>query len=137
MTPYLIAHKVRGAAAFDVAEQMRCPICGGVGSHANPDFETGEMPDYEGASCTECDGTGYWWIVSTSGHRAYPYWECRLDDVLVECAGEYESITFGVPEMPAEGPDHYPINKAPEERVNPQALLTRLGLGREPIRRRL
>ena len=40
--PFLIAHKVRGQAALDVAEPMIV------------DGET-------------------WWIIPTSGHRAYPY----------------------------------------------------------------
>lgn len=48
-TPYLIAHKVRGQPAFDVAIQM-------------------EM------------GDEVWWIIPTSGHRAYPimHWDLSL-----------------------------------------------------------
>lgn len=45
---YLIAHKVRGEPAFDVATPM-------------------DMAD------------GRWWIIPTSGHRAYPYWTIRLN----------------------------------------------------------
>jgi hypothetical protein len=51
---YLIAHKVRGEPALDVAEQMECALCNQEG-------------------CDECDDCGYWWIIPTSGHRAYPY----------------------------------------------------------------
>jgi hypothetical protein len=50
---FLIAHKVRGEPAFDVAVQM-------------------EMPD------------GVWWIVATSGHRAYPAVFMHLDCVTPE-----------------------------------------------------
>lgn len=48
---FLIAHKVRGELAFDVASQI-------------------------------ADGTltdpGPWWIIPTSGHRAYPFWSTPL-----------------------------------------------------------
>lgn len=49
MTPnlYLIAHKVRGEPAFDVA--LRADD---MGTDSDP---------------------GPWWIIPTSGHRAYPY----------------------------------------------------------------
>lgn len=49
--PYLIAHKVRGEAAFDVAIKMQ------VEGYDEP-----------------------WWIIPTSGHRAYPYWSVTLDE---------------------------------------------------------
>lgn len=45
---FLIAHKVRGEPAFDIA--MRCD-----------DMGTPNDP-------------GPWWIIPTSGHRAYPFW---------------------------------------------------------------
>jgi hypothetical protein len=45
--PYLIAHKVRGAPALDIAVQM----------HVADEV---------------------WWIIPTSGHRAYPYWHESL-----------------------------------------------------------
>ena len=48
---YLIAHKVRGQPAFDIAERM-------------PELDEG-------------DELG--WIIPTSGHRAHPYWKVRLD----------------------------------------------------------
>ena len=63
---YLIAHKVRGEPAFDIAVKM-------------------EMAD------------GCWWIIPTSGHRAFPYW--------------HERIKFQIAEMPADLPDHYPVAK--------------------------
>src|SRR6185437_4927349 len=64
--PFLIAHLVRGEPAFDIATQIICPEC----STINP--ATGRHAAPEG--CDECDHTGYWWIIPTSGHRAYPYW---------------------------------------------------------------
>jgi hypothetical protein len=53
--PYLILHKVRGAPAFDIAIQM----------------------------FVECESDpGPWWIIPTSGHRAYPAMEWPLRDLL-------------------------------------------------------
>ncbi len=65
--PYLIAHKVRGEPAFDIAVRMQCPECNG--------------DDAMQMSCGECDYLGYWWIVSTSGHRAYPFNSWSLDEL--------------------------------------------------------
>jgi len=72
---YLIAHKVRGQPAFDIAIQMM-------------------MED------------GPWWIIPTSGHRAYPYAWRKLHDWEVDAA------------MPASLPDHYPT---PSRSERPQA----------------
>ncbi len=44
--PYLIAHKVRGEPAFDIAVRMQCPECNG--------------DDAMQMSCGECDYLGYW-----------------------------------------------------------------------------
>ena len=45
---FLIAHKVSGEAAFDVATKMTCPEC---------------PTEYVSCSaCAECDGQGFWWI---------------------------------------------------------------------------
>lgn len=68
MTLFLIAHKVRGERAFDIAEPM-------------------DMPD------------GPWWIIPTSGHRAYPFWTHALDNLFA-----YTNV--GDP--PASLRDHYP-----------------------------
>jgi hypothetical protein len=87
---YLIAHKVRGEPAFDIAQHMTCPACEGTDDH-----------------CVSCDGAGHWWIIPTSGHRAWPYYSTRLDDVLIECAGQYESVTYSIDEMPSDLRDHY------------------------------
>jgi hypothetical protein len=53
--PYLILHKVRGERAFDIAVQMEA----------------------------ECESDpGPWWIILTSGHRAYPRMEWPIRDLL-------------------------------------------------------
>ncbi len=65
---YLIAHKVRGEPAFDIAERMVCPLC-------------------DSAGCPECDD-GFWWIIPTSGHRAHPY-------AHKEC--EWDALSVGLP----------------------------------------
>lgn len=96
---YLIAHKVRGEPAFDVATRIECGICHGVGGHD-------VTPDYEGPSCSECDGTGYWWIIPTSGHRAYPYWHCALN--------KHIEIDWQADAMPPDLPDHYAHSAAPK-----------------------
>ena len=69
---FLIAHKVRGEPAFDIAEQM--PV-----------------------------GDEIWWIIPTSGHRAYPFWHRVLEDQM--------------PEMPEGVPDHYRCHSAVESAV--------------------
>lgn len=80
MTLYLIAHKVRGELAFDVAEPM-------------------EMAD------------GLWWIIPTSGHRAYPVasWDLRY---------LYDDPDFQISVLDAQLPplnsvrDHYTVVEA-------------------------
>lgn len=90
---FLIAHKVRGEAAFDVAIKMRCPECGGTGGNNND----------EGDYCQGCDGEGDWWIIPTSGHRAYPYHWRQLEMVDLAYANA----------MPESLPDHYPTSASP------------------------
>lgn len=90
-TEFLIAHKVRGELAFDVAIQMD-------GTHSDP---------------------GPWWIVSTSGHRAYPFWWRDLNDLFVRtptyAPGEHESMSVyeAVPDLPESLRDHYAVVKPP------------------------
>ena len=87
---FLIAHKVRGEPAFDVAARMDCPLCKGEG---------GYIHDYGADTCEECNANGYWWIIPTSGHRAYPYnWAYY----------EFESLLPPCDGMPSNLPDHYP-----------------------------
>ena len=119
---FLIAHKVRGEPAFDVAIQMECPHC----CH-------GDIPT---AGCHECDSLGFWWIIPTSGHRAYPWWHQALDGL-----GQGSDIGFWpdpiIDEMPEGLPDHYRCRAAP-----PLDLATALGIAKKlhsplaPIKRR-
>lgn len=122
---YLIAHKVRGEPAFDIAERMECPLCSGRGARY-----TDEGHDI---MCTECEADGYWWIIPTSGHRAYPYWHHELADLCDDVGNSFEQA---VPELPSDWPDHYPLRHSPSAlRINILSLLPQ-----EPkatIRRRL
>jgi hypothetical protein len=79
---YIIAHKVAGRRAFDIAEPM----------------------DINGER---------WWIIPTSGHRAYPYWTHEF------------SIEPFVGDCPEDLPDHYP---APVRQVTQQVTLEELDL---------
>lgn len=76
-TQFLILHKVRGEAAFDIAHQLQI-------------------------------GEELGWIVSTSGHRAYPVRWWGLED-LVD-ASDYphqHPWTYDADPSLAEVPDHY------------------------------
>jgi hypothetical protein len=106
---YLIAHKVRGKPAFDVAERMACPIChNGAIEYGVCNYTTGT---YKAIECHECDGLGYWWIIPTSGHRAYPYASqiigTGFNEVNISC-----DLT-DTP-MPPSLPDHYKVGPAPK-----------------------
>lgn len=128
---YLIAHKVSGEPAFDVAQRISCPEC--------------PAPDGINYGCIECDSLGYWWIIPTSGHRAYPLMHWELSDLLVgDLRDGYISVTNEagpLSEHPAWDalPDHYPHSTHTEA---PHATLAdRLGLTKRqpaaPIVRRL
>lgn len=108
--PYLIAHLVRGQSAFDVAEQMPCPECVSIG-------------------CPECNDLGYWWIVGTSGHRAYPYGQWLIKSYLGSML--MQQIIDGAPD-PASWPDHYPTRSAPKS--SGSSLLAALSLHLPPQR---
>lgn len=141
--PFLIAHKVRGEAAFDIAIKQVCAICGGEGK------EQGEFRE-NGFACDECDGVGYWWICSTSGHRAYPYWHHTLEHIhiahlpdgnWVHGYTQHEGWDHLIPTMPESIPDHYRVNAAPRQKVAEagRSLLAALGLTKPapPIKRRI
>lgn len=107
---YLIAHKVRGEPAFDVATRMQCPECDGIG----------RLRDKRECPCAECDSLGFWWIIPTSGHRAFPYWNVLLlnidDGHMLDLNAEPDTRAFYgpvwcPPEMPPSLPDHYPFRK--------------------------
>lgn len=98
--PYLILHKVRGEPAFDIA------IKWAVGG---PEVEE-------------------WWIIPTSGHRAYPYWYMSLQ----EATKLVQLPLSAIP--PTDWPDHYSCNdrtsREPvyEVETKARALLEGLGL---------
>jgi len=108
---YLILHKVRGEPAFDIAEM-------------NDDMGTPSDP-------------GPWWIVPTSGHRAYPsrYW--KLED-LFDGSGINENGWHDKPtdfsDLDPDLPDHYTINShRPPSTLSATELLGKLGILAKPV----
>lgn len=119
--PYLIAHVVRGAPAFDIAIRL----CEG---EAPCQPNCGLYPECKSEEC---------WIIPTSGHRAYPYWWVELykfDFVMAEDG----SVPNLIPPCPPSWPDHYPTSASPKSSTIPTDLLSTLGLRKaeEPINRR-
>lgn len=112
---HLILHKVRGEPAFDVASRINCPICEG----ARQGLDHGS--DYAG-NCNSCDD-GWWWIIPTSGHRAYPYVEWPLGSVLPPGAIDPDNLKYAIP---PDWPDHYEIDKgtAPKPDFNIMAIIS-------------
>lgn len=103
--PYLILHKVRGQPAFDIAIKMRCPICEGARQGLD---EIGAF------TCNACDPyDGWWWIVSTSGHRAYPSDYIQLKHLQTDM-GEYAVEHMAPPDDDL--PDHcqYDLDRTPQ-----------------------
>lgn len=136
---FLIAHKVRGEPAFDVAVQQTCPEC----ADGAKDID-GYLVD-----CTECNGEGHWWICSTSGHRARPYWhiELRNENGRIWFSNEWVSVDWPTPTMPEGWPDHYTATAIRSETLSNskahaargKSILAALGLGKpkETLKRRL
>jgi len=118
---FLIAHKVSGSPAFDVACTIDCPEC--VQTDCDGDYSAG---------CSECDGSGKWWIIPTSGHRAYPWWCIALKDLQM---GYIDHPTTSPTQIKwdaidwASYPDHYTTTYRHEPKVS---LADRLGLTRRP-----
>ena len=109
---FLIAHKVRGEPAFDIAERM-------------PELDEG-------------DELG--WIIPTSGHRAHPYWSQHLNQLgAVKDDVPDLPLDMVVPPMPSPWPDHYPTAAEPRGAATAgHGLLARLGLLRKTtIKRRV
>ena len=104
--PYLIVHVVRSEPAFDIA--IRCDDMG-----------------------TESDPAP-WWIIPTSGHRAYPYWTSPtpLEDILY-CYGKFMPQDM---EPPADWPDHYSTLPAPRGQGLLSNLAETLGFAPKPIK---
>ena len=108
---YLITHKVRNEPAFDVAMRMPCPEC------ATYEYVEHMAVAESNPGCTECDHLGYWYIIPTSGHRAYPCSCIPLSEL--DHMG-HNMLSVPLPLM--EGlPDHYRVGPAP--RVDIRALL--------------
>lgn len=136
--PYLIAHKVRGEPAFDIAERMRCPICD----------ERGEF--FQRPDCNECDGEGFWWILSSGGWRAHPYWHCELNLLIKEIDVPLSQIPEDWPDLFSVNDrkhvslnlDEYGISRTEKDREAGRNLLATLGMLREkpklePLKRRI
>lgn len=102
---FLIAHKVSGQPAFDVAIHMDCPLCVEVHGHDS---------GYE-RECDECDKLGYWWIIPTSGHRAYPWWHLPLkfEEGRLVMDHNPTKLTWTIFDMPEGLPDHYAHSASP------------------------
>jgi hypothetical protein len=98
---WLIAHKVHNEPAFDIAARMECPECSHMGD----------------GDCPECDALGFWWIIPTSGHRAYPWWNLTLEQVSRQSTFVYceDDLWKGIPAMPPTLPDHYHHTASPSE----------------------
>lgn len=77
---YLIAHKVRGEPAFDIAQELYIDALG-------------EMN----------------WIIPTSGHIAHPVWTCELSTVNFTDVN-LENLIYIYKDKLDLVPDHYPLN---------------------------
>ncbi len=107
---YLIAHKVRGEPAFDIAEQMEVEMPSG-------DIEV-------------------WWTIPTSGHRAYPFWhQPVLLEYDVDNIHEFGGWDDFGP-MPPDLPDHYEVSAAPKGKGTVSGLF-KLLFKPAPIKRRI
>lgn len=106
---YLIAHKVRGQPAFDIAERM--------------------------SELDEGDELG--WIIPTSGHRAHPYWYEALPDLIPQIWDDVDHPSkFPSADLPDHYPTTAEPRRSP---TAGRGLLARLGLLRAqaPIKRRV
>jgi hypothetical protein len=63
-----------------------------------PAFDIGEMIEV---------GDEAWWIISTSGHRAYPYRHWELTEICARDDHMYRSVTNFTDPIPKDWPDHY------------------------------
>lgn len=83
---YLVAHKCRGELTFDVAVQT--------------DIVMSDGPV---------------WIMPTTGHRVYPFWAIKMENlhVLALQGPAFVRLMEAVPEIPEGHRDHYAINDKP------------------------
>lgn len=127
---FLILHKVRGEPAFDIARQVNCAHC------LSPDCDCLWHQGLNIKPCPACDGQGYWWIIPTSGHRAFPYitWPLVFPlDIGPLC--EPSDIIQGKGDW-LDWPDHYSYEAAPRSGRDLSGILSIIGLGAKPIRKR-
>ena len=109
---YLILHKVRNQPAFDIAER-----CDDMGTPSDP---------------------GPWWIIPTSGHRAYPWWWVVVNEVPdIQCL--LDNTPSGMPEN---WPDHYAASESRSRLASAASdLLSLIGLkpkaAQAPVKRRV
>jgi hypothetical protein len=73
-------------------------------------------------------GDEAWWIVPTSGHRAYPYKSWSLTEICARDDNMYRSITNFKDPIPEDWPDHYaaPDGNIIEPKINIGSLLSKL-----------
>ena len=114
--PFLILHRVRGEPAFDIAERHD-----DMGSASDP---------------------GPWWIIPTSGHRAYPYDQWPLTNLADVSYGPkqhkpYDWIMYDMTNLADNWnswPDHYPPKSSPSTpRKAISSLLATLGLAPKAV----
>lgn len=107
---YLVAHIVRGEPSFDIATRE--------------DIAVNEAGDEE-----------TFWIIPTSGHRAYPYWSQQIGwdgHILYFNEGLKGAVQYILPDPPADHPDHYHPSAAPKGQGLVRDLAERLGLVKRP-----
>jgi hypothetical protein len=60
-------------------------------------------------------GDEHGWIIPTSGHRAYPYWQVEIETDEASCwlaKADYIGVV-DFPKLPDNWPDHYSCNDRP------------------------
>jgi hypothetical protein len=114
VTPYLIAHIVRGEPSFDIAI-----LAEDMGTDTDP---------------------GPWWIMPSTGHRCYPFASWNVEDLADISDYPHEKPWTVLDKAPDDHPDFCHYTLAPAS--NPAAgleLLSKLGLikPKEPLKRRI
>lgn len=99
----------------------------------NPEFDVAERLEIEGEEM---------WIISTSGHRAYPHRTWSLEDLMdtsdINSYGHHNYIGTMQFTLPDDLEDHYPAKAKQEAKPEPMKvynLLQQLGLGLKLVRR--
>lgn len=141
---YLIAHRVRSEPAFDIATQVPCAECHGMsackqcggsgfsGQGSGYGDVCGECGGQSAHGCSECDSLGFWWVVPTSGHRAYPWWSLPLkfDGMTLVMDHNPDKLTWTIFDMPPSLPDHYTTRASPAR----QSLASLLAIPRPQLK---